>query len=75
MANNNLITIPKKAVEKRGGFVILSLKEYEKLREETMPTYHLSGKKAKELDKLIREGKREYKAGKCKEIKSLADLD
>ncbi len=69
------ITIPKRAVEKQGGFVVLTLKEYEELRERAVPTYQLYGKEAEELDKLVEEGMKDYKEGRCKEIKSLSDLD
>ena len=76
--DKNLITIPMEAAKKAGGFVILPIKEYEKLREQsapTVPTYYLNGKEAKELDELVREGEQEYREGKCKSIKSLSDLD
>jgi len=59
----------------KGGVVILPLKEYQKLYKRAVPTYYLSGKEAKELDKLVEEGLREYREGKCKSIESLADLD
>lgn len=75
MANQNSVTISREAVQRRGGVVILSLEEYQKLHERAVPTYYLKGKEAGELDKLIREGLREYGKGKCKKIKSLADLD
>ncbi len=55
--------------------VILSLKEYHKLCKASFPTYQLKGKAATNLDKLVKEGMKEYRAGKCKTIKSLADLD
>ena len=73
--DKNSITIPREAVKKAGGFVILPLKEYDRLREQAIPTYYLQGKEARELDKLVEEGEKEYREGKCKEIKSLADLD
>jgi len=71
----NTITIPKVKIEKEGGVVILPLKEYQKLCEMAVPTYYLKGKAAKNLDKLVEKGLKEYRAGKCKTIKSLADLD
>ena len=70
---NQIVKIPKEAL--RRGVVILDLAEYKKLAERKIPTYRLKEKAAKELDKLVKEGLREYKAGKCKTIKSLADLD
>ncbi len=61
-------------IQKKGGIVILDLKEYQKLYERAVPTYYLEGREAKELDKLVEEGLREYRKGRCKTIKSLADL-
>ena len=74
-SNKNLITIPIETAKKMGGFVILPIKEYEKLRDQAVPTYYLSGREAKELDELVKEGEQEYREGKCKPIKSLSDLD
>lgn len=71
----NTITIPKKKIKKEGGVVILSLEEYKRLSEQAVPTYYLKGKAAEKLDKLVEQGLREYRAGKTKTIKSLADLD
>jgi len=78
MANqtaNNSITISKSAIRRKGELVILPLREYEELCRRAVPTYYLKGKEAEELDKLVEEGLKEYRAGKCKKIKSLADLD
>ena len=72
MAN---ITISKAKIEKEKGVVLLPLKEYERLLRSAVPTYYLKGKEAKKLDKLVEEGLREYRAGKTRKIKSLADLD
>ncbi|MDP3725617.1 MAG: hypothetical protein Q8R36_00290 [bacterium] len=71
----NNITIQKRKIDKQKGVVILPLKEYEKLREQAVPTYYLTGKAARDLDKLVDEGLTEYRAGKTKDIRSLADLD
>jgi hypothetical protein len=71
----NSIIISKEEIQKKGGVVILSLREYRKLCERAVPTYYLKGKEAEELDKLVEEGLREYRKGRCKTIKSLADLD
>jgi len=73
--NNKNITLSKETIRKKQGVVILSLREYEKLRESATPTYYLNGKNAKDLDNLIEQGIKEYQKGKCKTIKSLADLD
>ena len=53
--------------------VILSLKEYHKLREQAVPTYYLKGKAATNLDKLVKEGLKEYCAGKCVSAPSMTD--
>jgi hypothetical protein len=71
----NSIIISKEEIQKKGGIVILSLREYRKLCERAALTYYLKGKEAEELDKLVEEGLREYRKGRCKTIKSLADLD
>jgi hypothetical protein len=68
------ITVSKEKVIKQGGVVILSLREYQKLCERAVPTYYLKGKEAEELDRLVEKGLRAYRKGKCKTIKSLADL-
>lgn len=78
MANRvekNSITISRETIEKRRGIVILPLREYRKLCERAVPTYYLKGKAARKLDKLVEEGLRDWRRGKCKVIKSLADLD
>lgn len=71
----NSINVSKETVRKEGGVVILPLREYEELRERAVPTYYLEGKEAGELDKLVEQGLHDYKNGRCKTIKSLADLD
>lgn len=73
--SNNTITISKSAVQKKGGVVILGLREYEELCKRAVPHYYLRGKEAEELDELVKEGLEDYKAGRTKRIKSLADLD
>ena len=69
------VTISKKKIQKQGGVVVLSLKEYQKLCEQVMPTYYLKGKESRALDSLVEKGLKDYQAGKYKTIKSLADLD
>jgi hypothetical protein len=68
------INISKNKIKKIGGLVILPVKEYECLRASVTPTYYLSGKAAKDLDKLVKGGVRNYKSGKTKVLRSLADL-
>jgi hypothetical protein len=72
--NKNSIVISKEVI-KKGGIVILPLREYQKLCERAVPSYYLKGKEARELDRLVERGLRDLKKGKCKSIKSLADLD
>ena len=53
--------------------VILPLREYEKLRQRAVPTYYLKGKKAKELDRLVEEGLRDYEMGQTIRASSLKE--
>ncbi len=69
------INISREKIKNEGGMVILPLREYKKLCERVVPAYYLEGKEAKKLDKLVEEGLKEFRAGKCKTVKSLADLD
>lgn len=69
------ITLSKKQIQESGGVVVLPLEEYRKLSARAVPEYYLKGKEAKAIDKLVVEGLRDYELGKCKKIKSLADLD
>ncbi len=71
----NTVTISKRKIKKDGGVVVLPIEEYKRLTERAVPTYYLSGKDAKGLDTLVTAGMRDYEAGKCRKIKSLADLD
>ena len=71
----NQITIAKEKIEKQKGVVILPLKEYRELLERAVPTYYLTGKAALKLDRLVKSGLKEFKAGKTKKIRSLADFD
>ncbi|KKW10642.1 MAG: hypothetical protein UY50_C0029G0014 [Parcubacteria group bacterium GW2011_GWA2_49_9] len=69
------ISLSKKQIQKDGGVVVLSLAEYKKLSERAVPEYYLTGKAARDLDTLVKEGLRDYESGKCRKIKSLGDLD
>ena len=69
------ITIPRSKVRKESGVVVLPVKEYQRLLRAAIPTYYLTGKAAKDLDTLVEEGLREYRAGKTRTIRSLADLE
>ena len=68
-------TLLKKATTKDKGVVVLPVQEYQRLIAAAVPTYYLTGKEATDLDKLVKEGLREYRAGKTRTIRSLADLD
>ncbi len=71
----NTITVYKNRIEKEGGVVVLSLKEYQKMQASSVPTYYLQGKEAKDLDNLVKSGLKSYKNGNTKVIKSLSDFD
>jgi hypothetical protein len=50
--------------------------EYEQLKAAAaIPTYQLTGKAARDLDKLYDKAWSNYRAGKTRKIKSLAELD
>ena len=65
------VTIAKEKIEKEAGMVILPIKEYQKLIARAVPTYYLAGKEAEKLDKLVKEGLKEYQAGKTIKSSSL----
>lgn len=65
------ILISEKTVQRRGGVVVLPVKEYKKLLEKAIPTYYLPGREAEKLDKLVEQGLREYKEGKTIDADSL----
>mgnify|MGYP001570739459 CR=1 FL=1 len=67
------ITISRKEIEKRGGVVLLDLKEYQKLLVQAVPTYYLAGKEAEDLDELVRDGMREYEAGETVEASTITE--
>jgi len=69
------ITISKAQVNEKDGLVILPVKEYRRLLERAVPDVYLTGKAARDLDKLVADGLREHREGKTRKIKSLADLD
>ena len=67
------ITLSKKQIQKNGGVVVLSIKEYKRLSERAIPEYFLTGRKAKALDRLVESGLKEYHAGKTIKALSLRD--
>jgi len=68
---NQIIKIPQRALKK--GVVLLDLEEYKKMRASRIPTYYLEGEEAKELDKLVEEGLKEYERGETVEAPSLRE--
>lgn len=64
------VTINKTKIDKNKGTVTLPIKEYQRLVESRIPTYYLTGKAAKDLDKLVDEGLKEYREGKTVSYKS-----
>lgn len=68
---SDTLNLSTATILKQKGMVVLPLAEYEKLRESAIPTYYLKGKEAKKLDDLVREGRKEYKAGKTIKADSL----
>lgn len=75
MKDKKEISISQNIVNKEGGIVVLSLREYQKLCAKAVPTYYLEGKEAEELDSLVKEGISAYRKGKSKKIHSLATSD
>ncbi len=74
-SSKQALTISPKLVERRGGIVVLPLREYQKLLASAVPTYYLKGKSAIRLDRLVERGLQENWKGKARAIRSLADLD
>lgn len=58
------ITISKEKIKKDAGVVVLPVKEYQRLLRASVPTYYLTGKAARDLDKRVEEGLREHREGK-----------
>lgn len=69
----NTIAISRKKIREEGGVVVLSLKEYRRLSEQTVPTYYLKGKAADKLDRLVERGLKEYRGGKAISARSLGE--
>ena len=69
----NTVTISKNQIRKEGGVVVLSLEEYKRLSLQAVPTYYLKGKEAKDLDKLVERGLKDYREGKVITAGSLGE--
>jgi hypothetical protein len=67
--------VSKAVVEIEDGAVILSLREYRRLLENSVPALYLRGRRARALDRLVTEGLQEHLRGRTRKINSLADLD
>ena len=67
------IILSKKQIQKSKGVVVLPIEEYRKLSERAVPEYYLTGKAARDLDKLVEMGLRDYHAGKTTKAASLRD--
>ncbi len=68
------VSLSVKKVQRQGGVVVLPLAEHRRLLEWAVPTYYLTGKAAKRLDRRVAAALKEYRAGKTKKIRSLNDL-
>ncbi|MEK7541764.1 MAG: hypothetical protein AAB533_02880 [Patescibacteria group bacterium] len=82
LGGEELVAVPRSEYERmrewvaRKGPAFLGYEEVSwKGRKHKVPAYQLRGKAAERLDEEVREARAEYKAGKTKKIKSLADLD
>ncbi|NQU83041.1 MAG: hypothetical protein HQ539_03780 [Parcubacteria group bacterium] len=60
--SDNLITIPKRIVEKQGGAVVLGLHEYKRLLGYEM--------EKEQIDAIVKDGAQEYKEGKTEPMES-----
>lgn len=65
-------TLLKKATAKDKGVVVLSIEEYNRLRAAAVPEYYLTGKAARDLDRLVAEGRRDYAAGRTIRASSIS---
>ena len=66
------ITISKAEVKEKDGVVILPLKEYRRLLARGVPEVYLTGKAARDLDKLVAQGLREHREGKTVKAPSIS---
>lgn len=57
------ITLSKQKIMREKGVVILPIAEYRQLQERAVPEYFLTGKAARNLDKLVEDGLREHELG------------
>lgn len=62
-----MLTIPRNLI-KNDDLVILPRKEYESMKARMFPVFFLKGKNAKNLDKRVGEGLKEYSKGKTETL-------
>ncbi len=68
------ITIPKNLI-KNEDLIVIPRREYEKMKSQMIPTHYLTGRAAGRLDKLVKDGLREYKAHKTESLESFLKRD
>lgn len=67
------VTIPRE-ISKNGDLIVLSRREYERMKASMVPTQFLKGKAATRLDRRVARSLDEHRRGLTKRIRSLADL-
>lgn len=68
------ITIPK-SITGNEELIVMPRREYERMRSSVVPEIYLKGRAAKRLDRRVNQALLDYRTGKTKKIRSLADLD
>jgi hypothetical protein len=68
------VTVTKSNIKEKKAqkMITIPLQEYRELLATRVPHYYLKGKAARDLDKLVEEGLREYHAGKTIKADSLS---
>ena len=69
----NIITIPKRMAE-NDDLIVMPRKEYEHMKTRMFPEVYLSGRKAERLDRRVGKALLDFRQGKTKKVKSLAEL-
>lgn len=67
------ITLSKAKVDKQKGVVVLPVEEYNRLLARAVPEVYLTGRAARDLDKLVEDGLREHRAGKTMTANSVGE--
>lgn len=73
--SKNLV-LPRTAIQKKEGIVVLDLSQYEKMRKkiERLEEERRRRQEEEKVLEIIKEGEREYRKGKIRPIKSLKEL-